>query len=247
MLRDEIDQVQLVPVNGYQKTSLDAPNLAGECNPKVKSHPAGRRFHPAKTTTNSRTCDLQMPLDDHNNTGETTWHFLRHPSELGWKEFVDRYGPRIMQWCQKQGLEKHTAEDIAQEVLIRLHRSMHSLDPQQSFQAWLFTVTRNATRSYYRDARNRVCQPATALDWIECREQQLADFLVQQDLLAIAIERTRLAVPAKQWEAFRMRSLENMDYTDLESRLKLSRSVLMNYVSMVRKALKAELAALENG
>jgi RNA polymerase sigma-70 factor (ECF subfamily) len=185
-------------------------------------------------------------MDTNSNTGEQTWDFLKHPTELGWNEFDPRYRPRILEWCRGKGLEQHAAEDVAQEVLTRLHRSMHSLDRQQSFRAWLYTVTRNATRSYFRDARNRVCHPIEGLDSIESREQELADYVAYQDLLAMAMERTRRAVPEKQWEAFRLRALEKHDYSHLENQLRLTRSVLMNYVSQVRTALKSELAKLEN-
>src|SRR6478736_4140687 len=66
--------------------------------------------------------------------------------QAAWRAFVDRYGPKIYAWCQHWGLQKADAEDVTQDVLVKLSRKLATFayDPSRSFRAWLKTVTRHA-------------------------------------------------------------------------------------------------------
>ena len=67
-----------------------------------------------------------------------------------WNEFVARYGPRIRQWCHRWRLQDSDADDVAQEVLLRLAQKLRDFhyDPSRSFRAWLKTVTHHAWRNF---------------------------------------------------------------------------------------------------
>lgn len=72
-----------------------------------------------------------------------------------WAEFVERYGGRIEGWCSQWGLQAADAQDVAQTVLLKLWRAVQSFqyDPQQSFRAWLKTVTHHAWQDLVRERR----------------------------------------------------------------------------------------------
>ena len=44
--------------------------------------------------------------------------------KIAWKDFVDRYGPRIYTWCLRWHLQKADAEDVTQIVLVKLAEKM---------------------------------------------------------------------------------------------------------------------------
>ena len=60
-----------------------------------------------------------------------------------WDEFVRRYHPMIHAWCVKWGLQVSDADDVAQDVLVKLLAAMRNFqyDPSRSFSGWLKTVT----------------------------------------------------------------------------------------------------------
>jgi RNA polymerase sigma factor (sigma-70 family) len=70
--------------------------------------------------------------------------------QQAWNLFVDRYGRRIFQWCQRWHLQDADAADITQIVLVKLADKMRDFayDPSRSFRAWLKTVTHHAWRDY---------------------------------------------------------------------------------------------------
>src|SRR5690349_5153446 len=42
------------------------------------------------------------------------------PDQKAWDEFVRRYHPMILAWCRKWGLQTSDADDVAQDVLLKL-------------------------------------------------------------------------------------------------------------------------------
>ena len=59
--------------------------------------------------------------------------------QAAWAEFVRRYGTRIHGWCRRWGLQEADAQDVCQDVLVKLVRAMRAFryDPAQSFRGWL--------------------------------------------------------------------------------------------------------------
>jgi RNA polymerase sigma-70 factor (ECF subfamily) len=60
-----------------------------------------------------------------------------------WSTFVLRYGPRIHAWCQQWRLQEADAQDVTQNVLVKLLARMRTFnyDRAGSFRGWLKTVT----------------------------------------------------------------------------------------------------------
>lgn len=181
---------------------------------------------------------------DNSRTSSETRRFLQHPTELAWADFVDRYGPRILSWCRRKGLDHQACEDVAQEVLKRLHRSMATYNDKQSFRGWLYRVTLNATRDYVSALKSGELQGPEGFEQFVVGSDEVADYLAERDVLAVAMERTRLRCRDREWEVFDLHVLQHVEYDELEQRTGLKRPVLMNYVSSTRKALAAEMAKL---
>src|SRR5262245_41376997 len=76
--------------------------------------------------------------------------------QQAWAEFVQRYGPKIYGWCRRWQLQEADAQDVTQDVLLKLARKMRDFayDPQGSFHGWLKTLTHHAWRDFV-DGRQR--------------------------------------------------------------------------------------------
>src|SRR5262245_12478508 len=72
-----------------------------------------------------------------------------------WDEFVRRYHPMIHAWCLKWGLQASDADDVAQDVLVKLLTAMRTFryDPSRSFHAWLKTVTQHVLSQFSTQRR----------------------------------------------------------------------------------------------
>src|SRR5437660_2921149 len=82
----------------------------------------------------------------------------QNPSDqAGWDEFVRRYGPHIYRWCRQWKLQDADAEDVTQDILVKLTRKLRAFayDPSRSFRGWLKTVTHHAWRDFEDGRRAR--------------------------------------------------------------------------------------------
>src|SRR5262245_6827687 len=81
-----------------------------------------------------------MAQDESSTTSVTLLGRLHHdPSDqAAWSDFVARYGRKILGWCRRCRRQEANAQDVTQEVLLKLNRLMATFvyDPAGNFQAW---------------------------------------------------------------------------------------------------------------
>src|SRR5205814_3561668 len=80
--------------------------------------------------------------------------------QASWDEFVERYGRHIYRWCRQWKLQDADAEDVTQDILVKLTQKLPAFayDPSRSFRGWLKTVAHHAWRDF--EDRRRHAQPA---------------------------------------------------------------------------------------
>jgi len=68
-----------------------------------------------------------------------------------WEAAHARYQEVILVWCRRRGLTHACAEDLSQEIWIKLLRELHTYDPAKGrFRSWLKAVVNNALTDYWR-------------------------------------------------------------------------------------------------
>ena len=111
-----------------------------------------------------------MPDDEPLKTSLTLLGRLRRnpKDQAAWSEFVARYGPRNLQWCRGWGLQESDAQDVTQDVLLRLNLLMARFvyDPSGSFRGWLKTLAHAEFRREVMDrAMERVRHRVSERTW----------------------------------------------------------------------------------
>src|SRR3954452_19955241 len=108
-------------------------------------------------------------------TRVTLLNQLRHdPSDqAGWDEFVERYGRHIYRWCRQWNLQDADAEDVTQDILMKLTRKLRDFkyDSARSFRGWLKTVTHHAWKDFVDSRRHS--------------ERAAGDSLVHEQMLSV--------------------------------------------------------------
>jgi RNA polymerase sigma-70 factor, ECF subfamily len=86
-----------------------------------------------------------------------------------------RFGAEVRSFVGRRVSDAHRADDIVGEILLRVHRSLHTLDDHDRLAGWLFRIARNAIIDHYRRAsENREVLEASPGD-------QLADDVTDYD------------------------------------------------------------------
>jgi RNA polymerase sigma factor (sigma-70 family) len=172
--------------------------------------------------------------------------------QSAWGEFVGRYQPRLLAWCQRWGLQDADAQDVCQNVMVRLAAKLRSLsyDPAQSFRGWLYTITRHAWSDFVADRQKRanVSDAAAALQTLQAREDleaRLKD-VFDLELLEEATSRIKRRIEEKTWEAFRRTAMLGESAADAAAQLSMPIASVFKAKSNVQKMLQEELQRLES-
>lgn len=171
-------------------------------------------------------------------------------NQQAWNEFVDHYGPRIYDWCLRWNLQEADAQDVTQNVLLKLAKRLREFqyDPSRSFRAWLKTVTHHAWYDFL-EANRRLSssQDSAVLATLEARqdlEHRLGE-LFDQELLAEAMRRARQRVAPQTWEAFRLTTLEGLSGADAAERIPMAVSQVFVAKRRVQKIIQDEIRRLQ--
>jgi RNA polymerase sigma factor (sigma-70 family) len=181
----------------------------------------------------------------------------QNPSDqAGWGEFVERYGRHIYRWCRQWDLQDADAEDVTQDILVKLTHKLRAFayDPSRSFRGWLKTVTHHAWRDF-EDARRHAQtaggdrQAQEMMLTLEAREDltHKLEEAYDLELLEAAKARVRLRVAPHTWEAFQLVALEGLPVAEVAARVHLQVAMVYVAKSKVQKMLQEEIAKLEMG
>ena len=175
--------------------------------------------------------------------------------QAAWAAFVGRYGPLILGWCRRWGLQEADAQEVHQEVLLRLVRAMQAFryDPARRFRGWLKTVAHHAWQDLARARRSVAAggdpAPDDPLQSVAARDD-LAGWIeraYEQELLERAVVRVRPRVLPQTWDAFRLTALDGLPGAEVAARLGMPVTSVYKAKSNVQKLLEAEVTVLDGG
>jgi RNA polymerase sigma-70 factor, ECF subfamily len=139
------------------------------------------------------------------------------------------------------------AEELTQEVFLRVYKSRGNYEPSAKFTTWLFRIGTHLALNWIRDGRNEKAQ--TSLDKeIAGVSRQVPDRrkTVEQELLYEAkLREVRQAIrnlPAKQRAAVMMHKYEEMEYAQIAVVIGCSESAVKSLLFRAYEALRVRLA-----
>jgi len=142
------------------------------------------------------------------------------------------------------------AEELAQDVFLRVYRSRATYHPGAKFATWLFRITTNVALNFRRDTRResghlRLDEAVPNGRKIEPVDQTpRADQLLAEGDHAKQIRAAVEALPPKQLAAVLLHKYEGMDYAEIAEVLDCSISALKSLLFRAYETLRRRLAYL---
>jgi len=169
------------------------------------------------------------------------------------RELIEAHQHRIIGTVAKMLGDSGDAEDVAQQVFIRVWKSAARYEPTAKFTTWLFKITRNLV---FNELRRRKRHPAQSLDAVndDDRPLQVPDHSIKapdtallDDEMQTAIQRAIDELPETQRMAVILRRYDDIPYEEIGEILDLSvpavKSVLFRARTELREKLKRYLDA----
>jgi len=139
-------------------------------------------------------------------------------------ELVERYQKRLLNFVYRTIGDRERAEDLVQEVFIRVHRHLHRFDQAKKFSTWIYTIASNLAKN---ELRNRSRNPLVLFQAIKKSWEpdhrplqfedphQRPDDLYRRRHLRELVEWAVGQLPAHHREVFVLRELEGKTYEEI--------------------------------
>jgi len=177
--------------------------------------------------------------------------------QQAWQQLVVSQHRRIYAICYRFTGSAADAEDLTQDVFLKLYRNLASFDTQKgSFQTWITTLARNLLVDHFR--RTRLERATDSLDVSLSGEEdgatlgdRLADPRPSQEThaagleLKVRIQQVLAQLSPELREAVILRDLEDMDYKEIAQVLRIPEGTVKSRISRGRGELARLLQRIE--
>src|SRR5579863_8778084 len=171
-------------------------------------------------------------------------------------ELLSRNRNLVVNYLSRMVVNRAIAEELAQDVFIRVYRSRQTYEPTAKFSTWLYRITTNVALNHFRDEKrtqNQISldvQDALRGDGarIRCEAQDhgllIEDRLVRE-VVARQIRHAIRALPPKQRAAVIIHKYDEMDYAQIARVLRCSPSAVKALMFRAYETLRLRLRCLQ--
>ncbi len=170
--------------------------------------------------------------------------------DAAFEYLVQKYRRAIIGFMYRMAHNAAAAEELAQEVFLRVYRSRESYRADAKFSTWLYRIASNLAVNHARDTRYERPEVTVSLDEPDADTGLMVDIadgrmtveqsLIRRERLA-AIRRHVDALPERQRLAVIMHKYQGMDYRQIGEVLKLSEAATKSLLFRAYEALRERL------
>jgi len=166
-------------------------------------------------------------------------------------ELLARNRSLVLNYLSRMVVNRAIAEELAQDVFVRVYRSRGTYEPTARFSTWLYRITTNVALNHFRDEKRN--QNQISLDMQDSahvrREAQDGAQLVEDRLVReVVVQQIRNAIralPPKQRAAVIMHKYDDMDYSQIARVLGCTTSAVKALMFRAYETLRLRLKPLE--
>jgi RNA polymerase sigma-70 factor (ECF subfamily) len=157
----------------------------------------------------------------------------------------------VVNYLYRMVANRAVAEELAQDVFVRVYRSRQTYEPTARFSTWLYRITTNVALNHFRDEkRSQNDVSLDVQDAAHARREASDQALLIEDRMVreVVMEQIRRAVralPAKQRAAVIMHKYEEMDYAQIAKVLGCTPSAVKALMFRAYETLRMRLRFLQ--
>jgi RNA polymerase sigma-70 factor (ECF subfamily) len=173
---------------------------------------------------------------------------VRDGDPMSFGLLLERHRTPVVHFLWRMVQNQAVAEELAQEVFLRVYRSRTSYEPTAKFTTWLFRIATHLGLNRIRDGRNEKLHDSLDGETSDGASRQVPDRArtAEQEMVYQArLREVRQAVeklPAKQRAAVMLHKYEELEYAQIAIALCCSESAVKSLLFRAYESLRARLA-----
>jgi RNA polymerase sigma-70 factor, ECF subfamily len=174
---------------------------------------------------------------------------VKDGDEASFGLLLHRFRVPVWQFLFRMVRDQAVAEELAQEVFLRVYRARANYEPTASFSTWLYRIATHLALNYLRDSRHdrnqiRTDEESDGLPLqIRAREPSAEETLLSRERAAV-IQNALDVLPEKQRLAVLLHKYQELDYRQIAELLGVSESAVKSLLFRAYESLRTRLAEL---
>lgn len=200
-----------------------------------------------------------QPGDDYRSDPDVVLMLrVRGGDAMAFEMLINRYQAAIQRLMMGWVGDTSLAEDLAQEVFLRVYRARQTYEPTAKFRTWVYRIANNVANNAVRDRMRRKeygVQPQHSQSAVFGLEQMAIDASgamphrrFDAGERAAMVQQAMAALPERQRVALILNRFDNLSYQEIADTMQMSVKAVKSLLSRARVGLKALLEPyIENG
>ena len=168
--------------------------------------------------------------------------------QAAWEQIVRQHWRKVFNLAYKFVGRHDEAEDLTQDIFLKIFKALHTFDRRANFQTWLISISRNLCIDHYRSVRKERETMARDVDASELmpvsRDRGPYGLLEQTDLKQL-IRQALAELPPTLRQAVVLRDLQEFSYQEIADELGLPEGTVKSRINRGRLELARQLRRLQ--
>ena len=170
---------------------------------------------------------------------------IRRGDNEGAAELFERYAPALLRFTDRMLSDRGAAEEVTQEVFVKVISRAHQYDGRAGVASWLFAIAANACRDRRRRERRAAIVPLEAVPEPRARGEGIEAAMVSEQRRQ-AVREALSELSEEQREALVLARYHGMPYAEIAQTLGISVGAVKTRIFRAVETLKAHFAEGEN-
>jgi RNA polymerase sigma factor (sigma-70 family) len=164
--------------------------------------------------------------------------------QLAWDAVIQQYRRKVFNVAYKFVGRHEEAEDLTQDIFLKIFRSLGTFDRRANFQTWLISISRNLCIDHYRSVR----QERRTIDrQVDPNELSPASHTpgpiaaIEQQDRVVLLREALAALPESLRTAVLMRDIQELSYQEIADRLQLPEGTVKSRINRGRAELARQI------
>lgn len=149
----------------------------------------------------------------------------------------NKFSKELLNFIKGKVNDKYEAEDILQEVFIKIYRNIEQLDNQAKLKSWLYKVTNNSIIDYHRKRKDS----ALGIEEVDSERGNEEKNVNMNEEMMTCLKSFLYELPNKYKEALEMYEFKEMKHREISEKLNITLSGSKTRIQRAREKLKEAL------
>src|SRR6202163_332718 len=167
--------------------------------------------------------------------------------QLAWDAIVQRYRRKVFNTAYKFVGRHEQAEDLTQDIFLKIFKSLETFDRRANFQTWLISVSRNLCIDHYRRVRKEretIDRDIDANELSPASPDEGPVAAIEQQDRVMLLRQALAALPESLRMAVLMRDIQERSYQEIADTLRLPEGTVKSRINRGRTELARQIRKL---